>query len=207
MIDKQFFQGASRCLLQGHSEGGGLPGLDHRDRREGQQVSWSWQTSHSHVHNFILTSLKHQDCEDHRQAKGDRGSSQGEGGRAVVVEGRDFHLLQENIYNLHIPFLLWLNRPFLLEQTIKVTGTGEKRTNLLKIMVKVRILVTSVSYVGYKLPLSLNWSQTLKSSADFSPPLPSQSVRHHESCRFLRIVYYRSHYSLHMYWWITIVNV
>merc|ERR1712038_1226358 len=34
-------------------------------------------------------------CKDHRQAKGDRGSSQGEGGRTVVVEGRDFHLLQE----------------------------------------------------------------------------------------------------------------
>ena len=32
-----FVQGAGRRVLQGYPEGWGLPGLDHRDRREGQQ--------------------------------------------------------------------------------------------------------------------------------------------------------------------------
>ena len=66
----------------------------------------------------ILTSLKHQDCEDHRQAKGDRGSSQGEGGRAVVEKLKEetFTCFEKNIYIF--PLLLRLNLPFLLEQTI-----------------------------------------------------------------------------------------
>ena len=49
-------------LLQGHREDRGLPGLDHRHRREGQP-----------------------DGAHHRQAAADRGARQGERRRAVVV--------------------------------------------------------------------------------------------------------------------------
>lgn len=51
-------------LLQGHREDRGLPGLDHRHRGERQP-----------------------DGAHHRQAAADRGASQGEGRRTVVIPG------------------------------------------------------------------------------------------------------------------------
>ena len=45
-----------------------------------------------HIRTFTILfwpPLKHQDCEDHWQAKGDRSSSQGEGGRAVVEKMKE----------------------------------------------------------------------------------------------------------------------
>ena len=78
-------QGASCGLLQGHSEGGGVPGLDHRHCWEGEQVrSFRFHEIKTFFNSSLYINL-FQDCEDHWQAQGDWGACQGEGRGALVV--------------------------------------------------------------------------------------------------------------------------